>query len=93
MVKQQVKNLNAFCESLDKKLGNVDVTTNEIYEALDQLGSEDSLSNLEKKIVAKKTLIEHLTTKKSLESISENKTYTANENLKKIKRRLRLFWI
>lgn len=81
MVKQQVKNLKPFCESLDKKLGDVDVTTNEIYEALDQLVSEDSLSNLEKKIVAKKKLIEHLTTKKSLESISENKTYTANENL------------
>jgi hypothetical protein len=81
MVKQQVKNLKTFCESLDKKLGDIEVTTNEIYEALDQLGSEDSLSNLEKKIVAKKRLIEHLTTKKSVENISESKTYTANENL------------
>ena len=81
MAKQHVKNLKPFCESLDKKLGDVEIVTNEIYEALDQLGSEDSLLNIEKKIVAKKKLIEHLTTKKSLESISENKTYTANENL------------
>lgn len=81
MAKQQVKNLKTFCESLDKKLGDIEVVKNEIYEALDQLGSEDSLSNLEKKIIAKKKLIEHLTTKKSVENIVENKTYTANENL------------
>jgi succinate dehydrogenase flavin-adding protein (antitoxin of CptAB toxin-antitoxin module) len=39
------------------------------------------LSNLEKKIVAKKKLIEHLTKKKSVEKIIESKVYTANENL------------
>jgi hypothetical protein len=81
MAKQQVKNLNTFCESLDKKLGNIEVNTNELYEALDQLGVEDSLSNIEKKIVAKKKLIEHLTKKKSVEKIVESKVYTANENL------------
>lgn len=81
MAKQQVKNLNTFCESLDKKLGNIDVPTNELYEALDQLSVEDSLLNLEKKIVAKKKLVEHLTKKKSVEKIVENKVYTANENL------------
>jgi hypothetical protein len=81
MAKQQVKNLNTFCESLDKKLGNIEVNSNELYEALDQLGVEDSLSNLEKKIVAKKKLIEHLTKKKSVENIVETKVYTANENL------------
>lgn len=81
MAKHEIKKLNTFCESLDKKLSNVEVDNNELYEALDQLAVEDSLSNLEKKIVAKKKLIEHLTTKKSLEKIVENKTYTANENL------------
>ena len=53
MVKQQVKSLNTFCESLDKKLGDIEVVSNELYEALDQLGVEDSLLYLEKKIVAK----------------------------------------
>jgi hypothetical protein len=72
---------NTFCESLDKKLGDIEVNSNELYEALDQLGVEDSLSNIEKKIVAKKKLIEHLTKKKSTEKIVENKVYTANENL------------
>lgn len=81
MAKQQVKSLNTFCESLDKKLGDIEVNSNELYEALDQLGVEDSLSNIEKKIVAKKKLIEHLTKKKSTEKIVENKVYTANENL------------
>jgi hypothetical protein len=81
MAKQQVKGLNTFCESLDKKLGDIEVVSNELYEALDQLGVEDSLLNLEKKIVAKKKLVEHLTKKKSVESIVENTTYTANENL------------
>lgn len=75
------KNLKAFCKSLNKKLGDINVVTNELYEALDQIGLEDSLSNIEKKIVAKRKLIEHLTTKKSVENITESRTYTPNENL------------
>jgi hypothetical protein len=80
MVKQQVKSLNTFCESLDKKLGDVELVLNELYEALDQLGVEDSLLNLEKKIVAKKKLVEHLTTKKEITESKES-ILVPNENL------------
>lgn len=73
-------NLSQFCEDLDKKLGVTDFDKNELYESLDQLLSRDTLANIEKKIVARKKLVEHLTTKK--QSVSkENETYTLNEGL------------
>jgi hypothetical protein len=43
--------LNMFCESLNKKLGSVEITTNELYESLDVLSEKDSLSNIEKKVL------------------------------------------
>jgi hypothetical protein len=73
--------LNMFCESLHNKLSDVKIETNELYESLDILSEKDSLSNIEKKVIAKKKLVEHLTTKKSVKAIVEDSTYTANENL------------
>jgi phenylalanyl-tRNA synthetase alpha subunit len=81
MLNGNIKNLSTFCESLDKKLGGVDTQSNELYESLDVLSEKDTLSNIENKVIAKKKLVEHLTKKKSVESIVENTTYTANENL------------
>jgi hypothetical protein len=73
-------NLNAFCESLHNKLGNIEIETNELYESLDMLSEKDSLSNIEKKVIAKKKLVEHLTTKKKItESIDT--TLVPNETL------------
>ena len=72
--------LNMFCESLNKKLGSVEIATNELYESLDVLSEKDSLSNIEKKVVAKKKLVEHLTTKKEVNE-SKQVTYSQNENL------------
>ena len=72
--------LNVFCESLNKKLGSVEITTNELYESLDVLSEKDSLSNIEKKVIAKKKLVEHLTTKKEVNE-SKQVTYSQNENL------------
>jgi ferredoxin-fold anticodon binding domain-containing protein len=72
--------LNMFCESLNEKLGLVEITTNELYESLDVLSEKDSLSNLEKKVKAKKKLVDHLTTKKEIvESVSGS--ITPNESL------------
>ena len=73
-------NINTLCESLHKKLENVEITSNDLYESLDMLSEKDSLSNIEKKVIAKRKLIEHLTTKKE---ISEYKgtTIISNENL------------
>ncbi len=80
MINQQKNGLLEFCESLDKKLGDVEITTNSLYESLDQLMDKDTLSNIEKKVIAKKKLVEHLTTKRE---IVENKqtTIVPNESL------------
>ena len=73
-------NLNMFCESLNKKLGDEEVTTNELYESLDILSEKDLLSNIEKKVIAKKKLVEHLTTKKEIAESKET-TLVPNETL------------
>lgn len=57
-------NLNEFCNQLDKKLGTFQVDVNPIYETLDQLSESDNLYNIDKKLIAKKKLFEHVTTKK-----------------------------
>jgi len=73
-------NLNMFCESLHNKLGDVEIETNELYESLDMLSEKDSLSNIEKKVIAKNKLVEHLTTKKEIIESKET-TLVPNETL------------
>lgn len=80
MLGQQNNNLLEFCQSLDKKLGDVEVSTNDLYESLDQLTIKDTLSNIESKVIAKKKLVEHLITKKETKVIGESKV-VSNENL------------
>jgi hypothetical protein len=72
--------IKEFSKSLDAKLSVSDVQPNELYEALDTLTEGDKLSNVERKVTAKRKLIEHLTTKKEIvESASKN--VTPNESL------------
>jgi hypothetical protein len=80
MLNGNIKNLSTFCESLDKKLGGVDTQSNELYESLDVLSEKDTLSNIEKKVIAKKKLVEHLTTKKDIQE-SKGSTLVPNESL------------
>lgn len=77
---QSKENLNVFCESLNKTLDSAEVTPNEVYEALDTLTESDKLSNVEKKVIAKKKLVEHLTTKKEIKE-SKDTTLVPNETL------------
>jgi hypothetical protein len=56
------------------------IDENELYDSIDQLLEEDNLTNIEKKVIAKKKLVEHLTTKKQVQEKSAE-TYTVNENL------------
>jgi Trp operon repressor len=77
---QSNENLKAFCESLDKTLVNTDVVSSELYQALDTLTESDKLSNIEKKVIAKKKLVEHLTTKKEITE-SKDATLVPNETL------------
>jgi hypothetical protein len=80
---QQIGNLdklNTICESLDSKLNDVEIEPNELYESLDVLSEKDTLSNIEKKVIAKKKLVEHLTTKREIAE-SKEITIVPNETL------------
>ncbi len=80
ILKQQVGDLSNFCTSLNKMINVELINENEIYNSLDTLTENDSLSNIEKKVKAKKKLVEHLTTKKEIKE-SKDSTLIPNENL------------
>ena len=69
-----------FCESIDNNLNNVNSETNKLYESLDTLFEENTLSNIERKVNAKKSLVEHLITKKQTEQ-KQNGPLVTNESL------------
>ena len=80
ILKQQMGELSNFCTSLNKMINVETINENEIYNSLDILIENDTLSNIEKKVKAKKKLIEHLTTKKEIKE-SKDSTLIPNENL------------
>jgi len=80
ILKQQMGELSNFCTSLNKMINVESINENEIYNSLDVLTENDSLSNIEKKVKAKKKLVEHLTTKKEIKE-SKDSTLIPNENL------------
>jgi len=80
ILKQQMDDLTIFCTSLNKMINVEQINENEIYNSLDILIEKDSLSNIEKKVKAKKKLVEHLTTKKEIKEAKDS-TLVPNENL------------
>ena len=80
ILKQQMGELSNFCTSLNKMINVETINENEIYNSLDILIENDTLSNIEKKVKAKKKLVEHLTTKKEIKE-SKDSTLIPNENL------------
>ena len=80
ILKQQMDDLTTFCTSLNKMINVETINENEIYNSLDILIEKDSLSNIEKKVNAKKKLVNHLTTKKEIKE-SKDSTLIPNENL------------
>lgn len=80
MLSNENNNLSKFCKSLDKKLTESKVTSNDVYDALDILSESDKLSNIESKVNAKKTLVEHLTTVKE-DVKTESGPVVTNESL------------
>jgi hypothetical protein len=80
ILKQQMDDLTTFCTSLNKMINVEAINENEIYNSLDILIEKDSLSNIEKKVNAKKKLVSHLTTKKEIKE-SKDSTLILNENL------------
>ena len=80
ILKQQMDEITNFCTSLNKLINVDTINENEIYNSLDTLVENDSLSNIEKKVKAKKKLVEHLTTKKEVKE-SKDATLVPNETL------------
>ena len=80
ILKQQMDDLTIFCTSLNKMINVEQINENEIYNSLDILIEKDSLSNIEKKVKAKKKLVEHLTTKKEIKE-SKDSAIIPNETL------------
>ena len=80
ILKQQMDDLTIFCTSLNKMINVDSINENEIYNSLDILIEKDSLSNIEKKVNAKKNLVNHLTTKKEIKEFKDS-TLIPNENL------------
>ena len=80
ILKEKNKNISEITKKLSKDLKDVEVNENELYSSLDLLIQEDSLNNVDKKILAKKVLIEHLTKQKKEEK-KPDITIVENENL------------
>ena len=80
ILKQKASKVKDFCEVINMSVYNAQIDENELYDSIDQLLEEDSLKNIDKKVVAKKKLVEHLTTKKEIKE-SQLDAYTSNENL------------
>jgi prophage DNA circulation protein len=66
ILKNKIKSIEGFCNSLNEMVKDINADENEIYTALDQLAEGENLSNIDKKVIAKKKLVSHLTTKKAI---------------------------
>jgi hypothetical protein len=68
------------CSKIGRYVSDIDVEHNQLYESIDILSEKTKLTNLDKKVLAKKNLIEHLSKKKN-KSVNESLVYSENENL------------
>jgi len=79
LLKEKTESVSKFCKSLDKKLSSENMVEVEIYKNLDLLTEESTLKNMDKKMLGKKKLVEHLTTKKTVTESADE--FTSNESL------------
>jgi hypothetical protein len=77
----KIESVKDICEKISKYVSDVDVEFNELYENLDIMAQKTTLTNLDKKVNAKRKLIEHLTKKKEIKNINESQVYSGNEKL------------
>jgi len=80
LLKEKAKKINNFCEVINMSVHDTVVEANDLYDSIDQLLEEDNLNNIDKKVIAKKKLVEHLTAKKE-NVVETNDSYTVNESL------------
>jgi hypothetical protein len=80
MLKDKAKSISSFCKILSGHLTDITINENKTYKFLDLLSENDTLLNIDKKVTAKKDLINFLTTKKEVKQIQEE-TLIPNENM------------
>jgi len=74
-------NIQETCQKLESILTENEANENELYDALDQLLDVKNIRNLDKKLVAKKKVVDFLTTEKiNVDEVKSN-NYTLNEAL------------
>jgi len=79
LLKEKVKSVEGYCKNLTKKFPEEGGEKVEVYNLLDVLTEDDSLKNVDKKILAREKLVEHLTKKK--EVVESTNVHTSNEHL------------
>lgn len=73
--------LKGMAIEINSKDFNDDCEVKELFEHLDILVEKDNFKNIDKKLIAKKMLVEHLTKPKEVEEITENVGFEKNEQL------------
>lgn len=80
LLTEKVKNVSKTTKKLSKYLKDVVCEKNELFDNLDVLSETTTLNNLDKQVIAKRKLIEHLSTEKNIAETNV-KEYTSNERL------------
>jgi hypothetical protein len=79
-LKGKSKSLSDKLKKLNESIGDVETKYLSVYDHIDSLLEEDSLLNIETKVVSKKELVNYLTTKKEVNESKET-SYSENEKL------------
>jgi len=64
VLKERHSEVSTVLNQMNESLTDTNVESNKLYESLDRLSTEDKLGNISEKVIAKKFLVEHLTTSK-----------------------------
>jgi hypothetical protein len=64
VLKERHSEVSTVINQMNESLTDTNVESNKLYESLDRLSTEDKLGNISEKVIAKKFLVEHLTTSK-----------------------------
>lgn len=79
-LKGKSKLLSDKLKKLDESIGDIETKYIAVYDYVDSLLEEDSLLNIESKVISKKELVNYLTTKKEVNESKQN-SYSENERL------------
>jgi hypothetical protein len=79
-LKGKSKSLSDKLKKLNESIGDVETKYLSVYDHIDSLLEEDSLLNIETKVVSKKELVNYLITKKEVNESKET-SYSENEKL------------